>query len=150
MGIYGMDLAVDGTDEFGNYAGDGKNAPFVVFDINRQENIAGPFSTRRKADAARTDILNGAKPRLDVQELMAYQKGNAQQRMSPHKRDADSLYCLGMVLLAVVLLLLFIVRGWSDFSEAARLTLTGGGVLTIIAIAGALLTDFSGSERRLY
>jgi hypothetical protein len=55
-----MRLVVDGTDEYGNYAGDAQNAPFVVFDIERQENIAGPFPTRERAEQALEFIKRNA------------------------------------------------------------------------------------------
>lgn len=147
MNMDQMDLAVDGTDEYGSYSGDGKSAPFVIFDINRQENIAGPFSTRQQAEAAKSAILNGERPRLDVQQLMAYLDRNSQLRVSPPSWDAESLCCFGMILLSAVLPALFIAREWNDFTENVRLALIGSAVLAIIIIVGVLLTDFSGSER---
>lgn len=67
-------LVVDGTDHSGNFAGDGDSAPFVVFDVERQENIAGPFDTRDAGEKARVEILDGAVPMLDVRALQAYLK----------------------------------------------------------------------------
>lgn len=65
-------LVVDGTDTCGNFAGDGEYAPFVVFDVDRQENIAGPFGTRQDGEKARSEILAGASPMLDSEALLAY------------------------------------------------------------------------------
>lgn len=47
-----MRLCVDGTDDHGAQAGDGESAPFFVFNIDRQENVAGPFDTRSEAGRA--------------------------------------------------------------------------------------------------
>jgi len=63
-------LVVDGTGESGLFLGDGQFPPFVVFDINLQQNIAGPFSTREDAEAARYAISNGAEPVLDVEAMI--------------------------------------------------------------------------------
>lgn len=65
-------LCVDGTDEYGNFAGDAQNAPFVVFDIDRQENIDGPYKTRAQAEVALGNILLGKTPQLDVVRLLRY------------------------------------------------------------------------------
>lgn len=65
-------LVVDGTGPCGNFAGDGENAPFVVFDVDRQENIAGPFDTRDAGEKARAAILEGAVPMLDVAALQSH------------------------------------------------------------------------------
>ena len=46
------ELHIDGTDQYGCYAGDAKQGPFVVFDADRQENIAGPFPFRWMAVVA--------------------------------------------------------------------------------------------------
>lgn len=62
-------LVVDGLDEAGNFAGDGERAPFVIFDVNRQENIAGPFAARDLADQHRQEIIAGYLPRLDAAAL---------------------------------------------------------------------------------
>ncbi|KVV40959.1 hypothetical protein WT27_13635 [Burkholderia territorii] len=64
-------LVVDGTDECGNFAGDGERAPFVVFDVDRQANIAGPFDTREHGETARVAILSGASPIMDCSALQA-------------------------------------------------------------------------------
>lgn len=64
-------LVVDGTDDGGNFAGDGEKYPFVVFDIDAQENIAGPFKTRADGETAREEILAGATPVLDSAALLA-------------------------------------------------------------------------------
>jgi len=64
-------LVVDGTDDGGNLAGDGEKYPFVVFDIDAQENIAGPFKTRADGETAREAILAGAAPVLDSAALLA-------------------------------------------------------------------------------
>ncbi|WP_425953219.1 LPD11 domain-containing protein [Ralstonia pseudosolanacearum] len=65
-------LVVDGLDESGNFAGDGEKAPFVVFDADDQQNIAGPFVTRAEGEKARTEILVGATPVLNSQVLDRY------------------------------------------------------------------------------
>jgi len=65
------DLVVDGMVESGAFAGDGGNALFVVFDADRQENIAGPLSTRDAGETARLAILSGAAPVLDSTALSA-------------------------------------------------------------------------------
>lgn len=75
-------LVVDGTDHSGNFAGDGDSAPFVVFDVERQKNIAGPFDTRDAGDKARVAILDGAVPMLDVRALQAYLKRD--ESLSPN------------------------------------------------------------------
>jgi hypothetical protein len=64
-------LVVDGTDEMGHFAGDGETYPFVVFDIDAQKNIAGPFKTRADGEKAREAILAGAAPVLDSDALLA-------------------------------------------------------------------------------
>lgn len=80
-------LVVDGTDQHGNFAGDGENAPFVVFDVERQENIAGPFGTRQDGEKARSAILAGAPPMLDSGALLAYQSHD-RKRPEVTVRDA--------------------------------------------------------------
>lgn len=65
-------LVVDGTDEYGNFAGDAQNAPFVVFDVDLQENIAGPFASRAAAAMSMARIKRGATPSLDVEALLRY------------------------------------------------------------------------------
>ncbi|ERJ38656.1 hypothetical protein L810_6873 [Burkholderia sp. AU4i] len=80
-------LVVDGTDEHGNFAGDGVNAPFVVFDVDRQENIAGPFGTRQDGEKARSAILAGAHPMMDSGALLAYQSHD-RKRPEVTVRDA--------------------------------------------------------------
>jgi len=64
-----MELVIDGTDEAGLFAGDGKSPPFVVFDVKKQENIAGPFDTREEAERNRADILAGKPATLDANAL---------------------------------------------------------------------------------
>ncbi len=67
------DLVVDGTDAAsGLFMGDGELPPFVVFDIDAQENIAGPFHTWAAAESHRLEILAGAEPRLDGPALAAW------------------------------------------------------------------------------
>jgi hypothetical protein len=64
------DLVVDGHSETdGVFAGDGTLPPFVVFDVDQQQNIAGPFNTRSEAENHRLEILAGAEPRLDIPAL---------------------------------------------------------------------------------
>lgn len=65
-------LVVDGTEEYGNFAGDGAYAPFVVFDVDAQTNIAGPYCTRREAEWGLSRIRNGEEPALDVDLLRAF------------------------------------------------------------------------------
>lgn len=66
-----MNLVVDGVDAAGLFAGDGERAPFVVFDVEKQENIAGPFATRDAAQNHRDSIILGNFPMLDVDALNA-------------------------------------------------------------------------------
>jgi len=67
------ELVVDGHDENqGVFAGDGTLPPFVVFDADQQENIAGPFNTREEAERHREEILTGTAPRLDGVALRAW------------------------------------------------------------------------------
>ncbi len=65
-----MNLVVDGIDESGAFMGDGENPPFVVFDVNAQENIAGPFNTRDEAEYHIGEILMGRKPQLNKKALI--------------------------------------------------------------------------------
>lgn len=44
-------------------------APFVVFDADAQQTIAGPFYTWTAANEHRLCILGGAKPELDARRL---------------------------------------------------------------------------------
>lgn len=62
-------LVVDGVDEAGCLAGDGNRAPFVVFSVDRQRSIAGPFASRALADQHRQEILDGQPPRFDALAL---------------------------------------------------------------------------------
>jgi hypothetical protein len=41
---------VDGNDEHGCYAGDGWLPPFVIFNIEAQENLPGYYQTREAAE----------------------------------------------------------------------------------------------------
>ncbi|AQH05889.1 hypothetical protein A9R05_43600 (plasmid) [Burkholderia sp. KK1] len=65
-------LLVDGTGADGLFAGDGKSAPFVIFDADRQQNIAGPFNDRDAAEQATRAILHGEEPKLDALALDAW------------------------------------------------------------------------------
>jgi len=68
-------LVVDGMDgphEDGNFAGDGAYPPFVVFDVDAQQNIAGPFDDRKSADDHRLAILRGEPALLNPEALRAY------------------------------------------------------------------------------
>jgi hypothetical protein len=66
-------MVVDGTDSVsGLFMGDGELPPFVVFDVDAQENIAGPFHTRAAADSHRLEILAGVEPWLDGPALAAW------------------------------------------------------------------------------
>jgi hypothetical protein len=49
-------FCVDGTDEQGNQAGDAKDAPFFIFDIDNQKNVAGPYATHEYAFSVLTDL----------------------------------------------------------------------------------------------
>ncbi len=51
-------LHIDGTDPHGNQAGDARCPPFVVFDAEAQENVAGPFTTYFAAQDARECLAN--------------------------------------------------------------------------------------------
>lgn len=64
-------LVVDGLDGQANFAGDGQFPPFAVFDVDRQENVAGPFASRELADAHRLEILAGRTPLLDPAAMSA-------------------------------------------------------------------------------
>lgn len=55
-------LHIDGTDEFGCYQGGVEYGPYVVFDENTQQNVAGPFRYRWMALIARYFILRKKKP----------------------------------------------------------------------------------------
>jgi hypothetical protein len=70
-----LDLVVDGTNK-DNYMFEGADEtsrpPFVVFDVDLQENIAGPFDTMAEAEKARKEILAGAEPKLDEKKLGAW------------------------------------------------------------------------------
>ena len=50
---------IDGIDQYGNYAGDGKFAPYVVFDIKAQRNVSRPFRFRWMARIWMLFHLNG-------------------------------------------------------------------------------------------
>lgn len=68
-------LVVDGMDgphQDGNFAGDGAYPPFVVFDVDAQQNIAGPFDDRKSADDHRLAILRGEPALLNPDALWAY------------------------------------------------------------------------------
>lgn len=52
-----MNVVIDGTDKSGCQAGDATNGPFYPFDIDAQENSAGPFRFRFQA-AARLALAN--------------------------------------------------------------------------------------------
>lgn len=54
-------LCVEGTDEYGCYAADAEGAPFVIYDIEAQQNLPGYYQTRAEADAALATIT-GATP----------------------------------------------------------------------------------------
>lgn len=80
-------LVVDGLDEAACFAGDGERAPFVVFDVNRQTNIAGPFASRDLASQHRLEILSGHPPHLDrtalSQALTAAENGKMSNHIEP-------------------------------------------------------------------
>jgi hypothetical protein len=47
------ELHVDGTESDGfTLSGDGTNAPFFVFDADKQDWIAGPYQTKEEAETA--------------------------------------------------------------------------------------------------
>ncbi|MBN3776890.1 hypothetical protein G3O06_04805 [Burkholderia sp. Ac-20345] len=92
-------LVVDGTDPCGNFAGDGKNAPFVVFDVDRQENIAGPFDTRDAGEKARLAILEGTAPMLDVGALQAYLERDEKPRANGSREIRLAAYDIVITLL---------------------------------------------------
>ena len=50
-------LVVDGVAEDDTYQGDGKNPPFVIFDVDAQRNLPGEYPTRERAEAARRQML---------------------------------------------------------------------------------------------
>ncbi|MGG5541928.1 hypothetical protein P4G95_09005 [Burkholderia vietnamiensis] len=45
-------LVIDGTAEDGTYQGDGEDAPFVIFNVAQQRNVAGPFGSMDDAQLA--------------------------------------------------------------------------------------------------
>lgn len=65
-----VDLVVDGTDEAGNFAGDGKDAPFVIFEVSTQSNIAGPYATRKQAETFLELVRLGQAVFLDKEALI--------------------------------------------------------------------------------
>lgn len=65
-------LVVDGTDQYGNFDGAAEQAPFVVFDVDLQENIAGPFASRAGAQLSLAFIKRGGAPALDVEAMLRY------------------------------------------------------------------------------
>jgi hypothetical protein len=55
-------FCVDGhefADSDSAFAGDGQFPPFVIFDIDAQENLPGYYATREQAEQALRDILIG-------------------------------------------------------------------------------------------
>lgn len=63
----GRNLVVDGAmrpdDPDGpEFQGDGQYPPFVVFDVDNQQNLPGHYPTREAAEAARLDMLAAAQP----------------------------------------------------------------------------------------
>ncbi|WP_454735389.1 hypothetical protein [Cupriavidus necator] len=46
-------LVIDGTDEYGNYDGAATRGPWVVFDVEAQCNVAGPYPFRWMATLMR-------------------------------------------------------------------------------------------------
>ena len=68
-----MRYVVDGISATENeFVGDGWLPPFVVFDCEAQEIVAGPFGNANEAEAHRTEIENGGKPRLDAEQLSSW------------------------------------------------------------------------------
>lgn len=49
-------LVIDGTAEDGTYQGDAESPPFAVFNVDRQENVAGPFDTMAAARGALNEL----------------------------------------------------------------------------------------------
>ena len=71
-------LEVWGLDKEQYLSDEGDTAPFMVHDIEGQELIAGPFSTRESAEKHRTEILNGVAPALEREKLYAMLNGNVE------------------------------------------------------------------------
>ena len=71
-------LEVWGLDKEQYFSDEGDTAPFMVHDIEGQELIAGPFSTRESAEKHRTEILNGIAPALEREKLYAMLNANAE------------------------------------------------------------------------
>ena len=88
-GIRERHLVVDGLDEAGCFAGDGERAPFVVFDVDAQGNIAGPFASRDLAEKHRDEILAGHEPRLDAKRL-TQQLADIDEGRSPSSSVKDA------------------------------------------------------------
>lgn len=49
-------LTIDGTDAYGMLTGDARQGPFWVFDVDKQDWIAGPFRYRWRAVLAKRAI----------------------------------------------------------------------------------------------
>lgn len=64
-----LNLVVDGLDEAANFAGDGARPPFVIFNVDLQQHVAGPFPSRELAEHHRLEVLSGQPPRLDAPTL---------------------------------------------------------------------------------
>ena len=62
-------LVVDAVDDGGCFAGDGKEAPFVIFDV--QSIIAGPYDSRAEAETEMSLVLDGGLPALNKKALDA-------------------------------------------------------------------------------
>lgn len=68
-----MNLVVDGhSPENGCFTGDGQTAPFVVFDVDQQKIIAGPFHFRYNANIHKESILAGMDAWFDPVMLDAW------------------------------------------------------------------------------
>lgn len=50
-------LVIDGTADDGTYQGDANKPPFVVFNVDKQTNVAGPFYSMRRAKAALAKLV---------------------------------------------------------------------------------------------
>lgn len=90
-------LVVDGTDEHGSFAGDGRNPPFVIFDVEQQCNVAGPFNHRKHAEQACKFMIAGHYAQLDDAQVQAFNKGRlsrAQRWLAKrHFAGEHSLFC---------------------------------------------------------
>jgi|GEM_PF-2749840 len=57
-------LVIDGTGEDGCWEGDARRGPYVVFDVNQQQNVTPVYRWRWQAKRARRRLLKTGLERL--------------------------------------------------------------------------------------